>query len=198
MRIPYWMILALALSGCTFSIHPVLTKDDLTKDVDLSGEWERVPPASDTSNSEPYVVVLAGFDSNSAYDAEWKYVAQEFDVRVGKIGDQRILQFIRSDLLLKDDAPVLAKLPVYGFARFELQGNELRVFPVDDRGVRKLLGRQDIAFRDYKPTDMLEWCVISERTSRLQQLIREHGDALFHKEPQRFRRTTNSTPEGKK
>jgi hypothetical protein len=191
------MILAPVLSGCTFSIHPVLTKDDLTKDVDLSGQWERVPPPSDKSNSDPYVVVLEGFDSNTAYDAVLKNFDQEFEVRVGKIGDQRILQLVRSDLLLKDDAPVLAKLPVYGFARFELKGDELRVFPVDDQGVRSLLGRQDIAFRDYKPSDMLEWCVISERTSRLQKLIREHCDALFRKEPQQFRRTTPATPETK-
>ena len=182
------VVCAIATSGCTFSVHPILTKDDLTKDVDLSGTWERVVPPDAKSSLQPVVVSLDGYDENTSYDAEYKQTAQEFELEVGKIGEQRYLQFTRFDLSLQDDAPLLARLPVYGLARFEVQGDELHVFAVDDQAVRKLLKKNDIAFRDYHPTDMLEWCVISEDTTALQKLIREHGDDLFVTQPTVFRR----------
>lgn len=182
------VVLAIALSGCTFSVHPILKERDLTKDVDLSGTWKQQVPPDAKPEFTPIEVSLEGYDDNSLYDAEYKNTAQEFDVRIGRIGDRRVVQFIRSDLLLRNESPVLARLPVYGFARFEMKDKELHLFPVHDQGVRKLLQRNDVAFRNYHPSDMLEWCIISDRTSVLQKLIHDHGDDLFKKTPAVFRR----------
>ncbi len=184
-------IFVAALSGCAFSVQPILTKDDLTRDLDLSGIWTQQPPPDAKPDFEPIKISLEGYDENTSYDAIYQNAKQEFDLRVGKIGEQRYLQFIRTDLLLGDDAPVLAKLPVYGFARFELKGDELHVFPTHTQGlqkVHKLLQKHDVAFRDYRSTDMLYWCIITDRTSVLQKLVRDHGDELFQEQPYVFRR----------
>lgn len=176
------------LSGCTFSVHPILNKQDLTTDVDLTGTWKQQLPADAKPRSSPAVVTLEGFDNNTSYDATYTNHAQDYEVQVGKIGEQRYLQGMRLDLSLKNDSPVLARVPVYSFAKFEIEGDELRIYVVNDRQVRALLKNNDIAFRDYKPSDMLEWCIITERTSRIQDVIREQGDELFQKQPTVFHR----------
>ena len=180
MRSPLLLVaLVAALPGCTFSVNPILTSSDLTSDVDLTGTWEQQVPIGAEPRSKPTVVTLDGYDNNSSYDAVYTNHAQAFEVHIGKLDGRRYLQCIRVDLSLKNESPILARVPVYGFAKFEVEGDKLRVFSVNDQEVRKLLKGNDIGFRDYEPSDMLEWCIITERTSRIQKLICEHGDELF-------------------
>lgn len=176
------------LTGCTFSVHPVLTLENLTSDVNLTGTWERQAPPRQGVPAREIVMSFDGFDNNSSYDAVLKENSQEFEVQVGKIGDERVLQIIRTDLSLKNEAPILARVPVYGFAKFAVKNDVLHVFPVKDQGVRGLLKSNGIAFLNYEPSDMLSWCIITDPTSKVQTLIREHGDQLFLRQPIVFHR----------
>ena len=128
-----------ALYGCTYSVHPILTDADLTQDVDLSGTWQQQLPSDSNPERKPLVIECDGYHNNTSYDAV--RLQEEFTLQIGKVGDGRYLQFIRSDFgTTKDGA--LACLPVYGFARFELKGEELHVFPVNEGNIIKLLKKK--------------------------------------------------------
>lgn len=175
-------------SGCTFSVHPILNADDLTTDVDLSGTWRQVDDDGNGDEDQPEHLTLQGFANNSSYDFTSDRMPQEFVLEVGKLGEQRYLQFTRSDLSLADDSPILSGVPVFGFARFELEGDELRVYPIRDQAVGDLLTKHAIPFRIFAPSDMTKWCIITAHTNTLQQFVREHGDQLFAEQPTVLRR----------
>jgi hypothetical protein len=191
------VVLLIAAPGCTLSVHPVLNDSNLSKDVDLSGTWEQRPPPKNDPKWKPIIVSCSGYKQNSMYDAVYENTQQEFDLRIGRVGDERILQFIRTDLSLKNDSPVLARLPLFCFAKFKVKENgELHVFPlIHDRDVRKLLDKEKIPYRDYEPSNTLEWCIITATTSQLQEFIRKSGDELFQKEPLIFDRVTSKKKE---
>ena len=176
--------------GCTLSVHPVLKKADLSQDVDLSGTWKQRQPSSTDPKWQPMVITCQGYDDHSVYDAVYQKGGQEFELQLGKIDSKRYLQFVRSDLTLEKEHPVLSRVPVYGFARFEVKTkNELYVYPlIFDRDVRKVLQREKMPYLDYKPSDMLEWCVITASTAQIQELIRKKGDELFENKPVIFDR----------
>lgn len=172
--------------GCTLSVHPVLKKADLSQDVDLSGTWKQRQPSSTDPKWQPMVITCQGYEDHSVYDATYQTGGgQEFELKVGKIDGKHYVQLIRSDLTLEKEHPILSRVPVYGFARFELkEKNKLHVFPlVHDRDVRKMLQQEKVPYLEYEPSDMLEWCIITAPTAQLQQLIRNKGNELFEKKP---------------
>ena len=182
------VLIVAAASGCTFSVHPILNTDDLTTDIDLTGTWKHAVAEGETEPDDPEKWTLQGFANNSSYDATGNHSPQEFIVDVGRLGEQRYLQFTRSDRSLSDDSPILSGVPVYGFARFELEGDELRVYPIRDQTVGDLLTKHAVPFRIFAPSDMGRWCIITAETRVLQQLIGEQSDLLFATEPTVLRR----------
>ena len=181
----------IVLSGCTSSVHPILTNADFTKDVNLSGTWRQHSQPDTHRNPAPFVIEADGYNRNASYDVV--AAGQEFTLQIGRIGDGRYMQFIRSDLMPEKANPFLASLPVYGFARFERKGEELRVYPINDRIIRKLLKNADLPYRNYAPGDMREWCILTAQTSELQTLIRESGKEMFSNSPLVFRRVPPSS-----
>jgi hypothetical protein len=182
--------LATLLPGCTYSVYPILTDADLTKDLDLSGTWRQdTPPGKDDDKKTAGYSFEVAADDTSRYFVlpEGMDAEDELDLRIGKIGDRRFLQFIRSNFPVENGGP-LSGLPVYGFARFETRGDELRVFSIDHRQVRKLLLKNDIPFRVYDQGRMYPWIVLTAQTAELQSLIRDSGGKLFRKSPVTFRR----------
>ena len=179
--------LAAVLPGCTYSVYPILTDADLTKDLDLSGTWRQDTSPGKGGDKKTAVISFEDYSDNTSYYVVSEGSAYELDLCIGKIGDRRLLQFIRSDFSDENGGP-LAGLPVYGFARFETRGDELRVFFIDDQQVRKLLRKKDIPFRVYDQDPMYQWVVLTAQTAELQSLIRESGDELFRKSPITFRR----------
>ena len=176
-----WVVAA-CLPGCTYTIHPILTEADMTEDIDLSGTWQQ-----EVTDPKDGAIILRceGYADNTSYDVTFS--EKEFTLEIGKLGSDRYLQFIRTEIP-PETPPILTALPVYGFAKFEIHGDALHVFKVDDNRCHKLLLDKNVPFKHYRPTEMVEFFVLTQTTSELQSLLRESGDQIFSEKPMVFRR----------
>lgn len=179
------------LSGCTCSVYPVLTDDNLTNDVDLTGTWREEAQGKPNDRSQPAVVSLEGYADHTSYDLTTSDVSADFELQVGRLGEHRILQFVRQDSPAGYTSSVLTGLPVYRMARFELRDDQLLVFPVRDEKVIELLRRHKIDHRIHSPAPPVEWVVMTATTRELQTLVRDAAPELFRKSPVIYRRISS-------
>jgi len=64
------LLLVIANVGCTTSVHPLLLKDDLSTDVDLSGEWSRHATDLPAQDNEKSRVILKRVGDTAVYDVK--------------------------------------------------------------------------------------------------------------------------------
>lgn len=169
-------------SGCTYSINPILTDADFTTDVDLSGTWESVHK---DGKHKPSTHSITKYFDESLY--ETTYQGKEFMIEVGKIGDSRYLQFRRADSP-PEAPPLLTSLPVYGFAKFEIEGDTLTVYRINDNAAVQLFKEKKIPFIEHEPSDMVRFYVLTQNTPAVQSMLKENEERLFEKYAT-FRRT---------
>ena len=170
-------------SGCTYCLQPVLTDADLTTDVDLSGTW--APVKGNPKRREAYTFSAAAYSGNSIYEATFQ--GKEFLLEVGKIGDSRYLQFKRADSA-PEAPPLLTSLPVYGFAKFEIEGDTLTAHPINDNAALQLFKDEKIPFVEHEPIDMVRFYVLTQDTAALQTLVKKNDKTLFEEKPIKFHR----------
>ena len=178
------LTVSLSFGGCTFSVHPILTEADLTTDIDLTGKWELLPPP-ESKETPRTLVSLAGYSKNSSYDATVDGKQQRYDLRIGRFGDHRYIQMIQAEAPFNDGLPIV---PVYCFGRFDVVGDELRVFFAVDERVRAILKQKRLPYRELEGTTPMKWLVLTSATAELQALVRDSGDEIFNKTPLVYRR----------
>ena len=163
---------ALLLSGCTYSVHPILLDSDLTADVDLSGSWELSTQDSDRYDLHNFSIqsVDGGANYRGALDN-----GKEFSARIGKIGEQRYFEFSIVEHHAEQPA-LLSSIPVYAIARFETADDTLRVFPLGYSRAIPLFDKHNIPYRMIERG--VNHCVLTADTATLQKLLTDHGDEL--------------------
>lgn len=200
-------VLCLLFSGCisTSSVHPILTDDDLIHHVNLSGTWRQVNLEEGHGEHLPFT--LEGWDDNARYDMALTFpkseqqvrserrqkgypvIPAEYDVAIGKVEDIPLLQARRSELVTGGPS-FFEGVVTYTFARFELKGDVLLVYTINDQALETLLPRTTMAHIMHKPSDWARNIVITEPTKRVHQFLKEHQRTVFHTKPLKFQRMT--------
>lgn len=167
------VLLALLLSGCTYSVHPILRDSDLTADVNLSGTWALTPQDSDRHDWCRFSMqsVDGGANYRGALDN-----GKEFAARIGKLGDQRYLEFSLVEHLAEQPA-LLSSIPVYAIARFEMADDTLSIFPIGHNRAIPCFDKHKIPYRLIETG--VKHYVLTADTPTLQKLLTDHNDELF-------------------
>lgn len=183
------LTLAACLSGCTGSVHPLLTEKDLLEDSNLSGEWILEIPDSD-NNVQKVPVELDGY-ATSTYDLlfseEWLKSQGEkktqgpewpdaWTFQIGKIDDQLYGQLIPRDR--PTGPPVAFGIPIYWFGKVTLRDDTVEFTPVRDDWAA-VAERKKLPHVKYEPSAFVEMSVFTMQTTELQDAVRKHGEALF-------------------
>jgi hypothetical protein len=184
--------LASLLAGCVYSVHPVLRESDLVDEFDLTGTWEFHADGPEQRSRVPLTVDGFSDGAESQYDVQVN--EQDFVAEIGKLGDEYYLQFRKLDLT-PEAPPLLTAVPVYGIARIEVVADELRLYRVINRPSRAvaLMKASGIPFITYRPSNEIEFFVLTGPTESLQDFIRQTGDDLFEKTPLIFKRVEKSS-----
>ncbi|MDA9856687.1 hypothetical protein N9D23_01080 [Rubripirellula sp.] len=182
------------LTGCTASIHPLLTEADLVEQEDLSGRWELEIVGSNQGNEKEHLLLEFEKYDTSTYDVflrsaankENSQLPEAWTLQVGVIKGQRFAQVIPRDLPV---GPPLAKgIPVYVFGRVEFGTNEIKFYGLLDTRCAALADQAKLQHMTYEPSDMVELTVFTMPTEELQKIVIEHGDKMFKAKPVILRR----------
>lgn len=179
--------LASLLSGCVYSVHPLLQESDLTKEFHLSGTWKpqggQVPEITDAKQLAGYTFTAKGFSKGAAsqYDISW--ANNDFVAQIGRIGDDYYVQVQKSELT-PEAPPLLTALPVYAIAKIKVTDDKLEVFKIDETRAVQFMKKRKVPFLPY-----IEFFVLTGTTESLQDLVRQSGGDLFSKTPMTFTRT---------
>lgn len=183
------LTLAACLTGCTGSVHPLLTEKELLEDSDLSGNWILEIPDKD-NNVQKIPVELDGYDT-STYDLlfseEWLKSQGEMKTQgpewpnawtfqIGKIDDQLYGQLIPRDQ--PSGPPVAFGIPIYWFGKVTLRDDDVEFTPVRDDWAA-VAEREKLPHVKYEPSEFVEMTVFTMPTAELQDAVRKHGEALF-------------------
>ena len=210
-----WAICPLLLVsvGCTYSLHPLLAPSDLTEEYDLSGVWSTMVEVSDTEHKELRVELVAR--SRSTYGLTFQQGAEmffgltenrpangtkkdhpipkEWQLQIGKLGGKHYIQLITDPDL--SESPFVGGVPVYLLARVEVDGDQLKVYHLDDANAADLADRIDLPRIVHELGGAAEFTTLTMSTKELQRVITHHGDKLFQKKPMTYRRV-RERPDG--
>ena len=75
------LLTAIFLSGCVYSVHPILDDSDLTTDIDLAGTWKSV---SEDGKQKTLTFAAEAHAGGAEYDMSFK--DKKFVAGIGKIG----------------------------------------------------------------------------------------------------------------
>jgi hypothetical protein len=193
------LVLACLLSGCTASVHPLLTEKELVEQADLSGIWElelAVPDKKkqrvllefekyDTSTYDVYLRSQgdASEKQENADRTEWP---EAWTVQVGRIEEHLFAQMIPRDLPI--GPPLVHGIPVYVFGRIELEANTIKYFGLNDMNCASLAERAKFRPMSYEPSNFVELTVFTMSTKELQKAVISHAEEAFNPKPVILRR----------
>ena len=169
--------------GCMYSVYPPLAVSDYTTDMDLSGTWQMSADSPDKRLIQKFHA--DGFEDGAQYDLV--ALNNEFVVQIGKIGEHRYAQMSLLDLA-PDAPPLLTAIPVYAVARIEVKDETLQVYRLDAQKSRTILEKNKVPFLTYKPSDQVEFLVLTQPAGKIKELIAKHGTKLFTDMPMIFER----------
>lgn len=185
------------LTGCTYSVHPLITERDLIKDVDLSGQWELEWPTPPTAGVQPFQseakkhripLRLQKYDE-STYDVDLgdEYVETSgrddwpdgWTLQIGKIGDQTYGQLIPRDL--PSDPLLFSGIPVYYLLKLDLsdKDSEVRFSAMLDDDTAVIAKKEKLPHITYEPSGFVELTVFTGSSSDLQTMVSSRGKQLF-------------------
>lgn len=188
-----WAALATSLVGCTYSVHPLLDKKDLVHGVDLSGTWEAEWPLKNDETEKPPKVrlKLSGFDEGASYDFEIasdEESVEDYVLDVGSFGGDTYVQYKKRDLP-SDGPPILDAIPVFGFARIEAKGDEIRMFMINDEWCESSLGRLKVPHVTHEIDALVQpFKIFTLPTKDLQAFVTVHKPEMFNVTPIVWRR----------
>ena len=181
------VLLALLLSGCTYSVHPILRDSDLTADLDLSGTWALT--AQELDRYDLHSFSMQSVDGGANYRGSLDD-GKEFAARIGKLGGQRYFEFSIVEHHAEQPA-LLSSVPVYGIARIETVGDTLRFFPIGYFRAIPIFDKHNIPYRLIERG--VNHCVLTADTATLQKLLTDHSDELFSESAITFARKPAGT-----
>jgi hypothetical protein len=174
-------------TGCTNTVHPLLTDEDLISDVDLTGRWEVVQ--SKDGDQAPSVIECTADKKHKLYDVSFENFRKPgsdddaYVMKVGRIADKTYVQLTRLEMPA-DGPPLLDTVPIYTIARIEVHGDKVNLFPIDEQKRTELIKSEKLPHVEYLMSDLGKpFVVFTMTTAELQQLVQKHGDTLFQVKP---------------
>ena len=204
-----WTLIAsacvLMISGCSSSVHPLLTDTNFVNKLDLNGTWTQTG-LTETKLRIPRFTCVA-FDDKSGYEVtlhpdhkgnpipdRGKKMPLEYEMRIGKLGNNYYLQLSRSKQI--SGGPSFFEGVVnYTWAKVSLEDNVLKIYPVDDQVLEEMLPKSGLAHLMHKPSDFARNIVITESTAKLQAFLVKHQATLFSKTALTFSRKDRKATE---
>lgn len=192
------VLTVVAISGCSSSVHPILTDAELTHDIDLNGTWKQIAD-EDTIRIPDFK--CESFDQLSGYDVTLiatekheklrpgqKQIPREYEMRIGRLDGVHYLQISRSKQISGGPA-FFEGVVTYTWTKFTFKDDILHVYPVDDHALETLLPKTDMTHLMHKPSDLARNIVITESTGQLQAFFSKHHRDLFATKPLKFKRS---------
>jgi hypothetical protein len=196
--------LLLTVTGCTYSVHPLLTENELADDIDLSGTWylqipgakpERDENGAPTGNSTtkkkaaPVTVTLNKWD-DSTYDIvlgengdklidrkRLPLYPDTWKLQIGRVGGELYAQIIPLDNL--SGPPIFSGIPVYTFGRLEIKDDCVRFYGLQDNNSAVLAEKHTLPHIVHSPSEFIDLTIFTGSPKELQAMVQTHGDLLF-------------------
>lgn len=206
--------LLVASAGCTYTVHPLLKKQDLTGDVDLSGRWKMELTGSETQvaagqgdgrGQKQQIPLTLEKHDRSTYDV---YLDEQFQkevgkgnwpeawtLQIGKVGNETYGQLIPRES--RPGPPLFSGVPVYYLMRIELSDDtrEVRFHPMLDNASDALAEYEKLPHITHEPSVFVRLTVFTGNSSDLQKMVTEHGKTLFSPRPVVLRRDDKASPD---
>ncbi len=129
--------LAMLLSGCVWSVHPLYTEETVVFEPALVGVWA-------TADGEKIAIVKEGKDKNYEVTYQQKDLSEgasgKYNARLVRLGEYLFLDVYpdkKAVDTLMEAKPVWYLLPTHTFYRVQLNGDAVTVSLVDDELVTK-------------------------------------------------------------
>lgn len=192
----FFAVVIAGQSGCisTTTLHPLLEEKDLSEDLDLHGEWVQVDLKE--KQKEPNRIKLNGAGEsyelnlgNNQKQLVGPLKGAEFEILVGQIGEQRYFQIRRTD---QDAQAFLGGVFPFAFGKFEVRGELLTIYPVNDNVFKRLAKEKSLSHMIDKTGEFEQSLVVTATTKKLQAFIKANEKELFEKKPFKYRRSKAS------
>ena len=186
LRVAFGLLLACAATGCTYSVHPLLEEKDLADEFDLTGHW-KMDVAGRNAQQPPLPLEFdkydkATFDVLPPESPEYKNMPEAWTLQIGKVKDQLYAQIIPRELP-QSGPPLYYGIPVYTFARLEIEADRLKFYPLLDNSAAAIAEREQLQHVMLHPSEMIDVTVFTMPTAKLQDMVIKHGKKLFRPEP---------------
>jgi hypothetical protein len=154
------------------------TDDIVVGDPDLSGTWEMVQPPEDESGAgfQTCVFKKVSIDAKGTY---WLTIIGsdktecDWMADVLKLDDKLYVE-------MSQDEENLAQLALFRVCRINVDGDELKVFFLNDQEFVKAAREEGLELLNRRHPNRV---VLAAKTPELQQLYRKHADRFYHKKP---------------
>jgi hypothetical protein len=196
--------LLLLLPGCTYSVHPLLTENELADDIDLSGTWhlefpaakpdaeeKGVPTGNSTTNKKhaPVTVTLDKWDK-STYDMmlgengdklvdrkKYPLYPETWKLQIGRVDGELYAQIMPQDNL--SGPPILSGIPVYTFGRIEVEKDRIQFFALQDNNSAVLAEQHKLPHVTHSPSEGIDLTIFTGSPKKLRKMVATHGNLLF-------------------
>jgi len=160
----------LSISGCTPSLFPLFTEEDLVFDPALLGKWLE----GDTR--------LTFVRSGNRYSLYWteknfstkKWVSYEFEAHLVQLGSHRFLDFYPEELEFEDTFYGGHFLRLHTFYRVSLEGNTLRLVGLDPEWMEDMIDQGKLQIDHVR--DSRGEVLLTAPTKDLQKLVSKYAD----------------------
>ena len=158
----------LLLSGCwTLSLRPLFSDDTLTYDERLLGTWE---------NDDATATFTQASDGKYRIQYTEDNRTSALEAGLLKLGEERYLD-VYPPFQEHSDVTDVHRIPAHSFWKVSLEGNKLRLIPLDYDWLHALLEREPKAIRATRVDKDL--ILLTASSVELQEFVRRHGEQAF-------------------
>ncbi len=162
--------LSFLLAGCTPSVHPLYTDQDLIFDPSLVGDW------ADSDGKKTWTFTKSGENAYKLLCLDEKGKKGEFAVHLLKVGDRRFLDLYPADPdLQQNDFYKCHLMPVHTFMRVRQQENILQMAVLKPDWIKNFLQEHPDAIKHEKVDDGV---LLTAQPKELQAFLIKHEKTL--------------------
>lgn len=165
-KIPIVLAIALILTGCVPSLHPLFTEEDLVFDGALLGAWVEKDGAS------TWVLKKSG---DKAYELVYteKGEPRSFQAHLAQLGPHRFMDIYPEEPNMKNELYKFHLIPAHTFSRVRLEGQVLRVQMLYDEWLHEMITARKVNIAHERLEDGI---LLTAPTRELQQFLRKYAE----------------------
>lgn len=168
MRMAIPMVMAMLLAGCVPSLHPLYTEKDVVFDPALVGTWV------EKGGDDRWVVSRSGNKNYySLLNTPKGKGTGRFEAHLVQLGSSRFLDVYPEEPELRNDTYKFHLIPAHSISRIWLEGDVLRVGPLDEDWLRRMINEKKVQIAHERLNKNL---VLTAPTAELQKLVVRYAD----------------------